>query len=263
MKKATVIILILTNLLSLKAQDFANQKFGVFFGGNYNIHSANFQRLPGLPNCCPRFEDGSGFGFNGGILFENKILGDNLWIGARLGILSLNGILLKEEPTTVIVSGVPTAGAFEHKVEGKFLNIGLEPNIIYNPTESFNVFAGMRFGINASKEYSQVETIVKPAGVGTFLDSNGNDSFKRTRNEFTSDSNAISFQMGIFAGVSYELPINRDNTLRLVPEISYYLALTDLVENTVWKANALRFGVAIKYCPFINQEEQNIHIRDY
>jgi hypothetical protein len=167
MKKVIVIILILINLLKLSAQDNSTQKFGIFFGGNYNMHSANFQRLPGLPNCCPRFEDGSGFGFNGGILYENKIFGDNLWIGARLGILSLNGILLKEEPTTIIVAGVPTVGAFEHKVDATFMNIGLEPYLHYNPISSFGVFAGMRFGTFITKEYSQVETIVKPAGVGT------------------------------------------------------------------------------------------------
>lgn len=263
MKKASIIILLLINFFSLSSQDFSTQKFGIFFGGNYNMHTANFQRLPGLPNCCPRFEDGSGFGFNGGILYENLIFGDNLWIGARLGIISLNGILLKEEPTTIIVNGNPTAGAFEHKVDATFMNIGLEPYLQYNPISNFGVFAGMRFGTFITKEYSQVETIVKPAGVGTFLDSNGNDTYRRTRNEFTSDSNVVPFQMGIFMGISYELPMNQDNTLRLVPEISYYFALTDFVENTLWKANAFRFCVAIKYCPFINQGKQNIHIRDY
>jgi len=39
---------------------------------------------------------------------------------------------------------------------------------------------GGRIGSNLSNTYSQAETIVSPAGQGTFIDENGIDTKKRT-----------------------------------------------------------------------------------
>lgn len=109
-----------------------------------------------------------------------------------------------------------------------------------------------------------METIIKPKGVGTFIDSLGNDTGLRTRNKFNGDiPNAISFQMFASGGISYEVPLNKSNSLRAVPEIQYYFPITELVENTKWKVNSLRLGLAFKYVPIPKPPKPRLFERKY
>lgn len=233
---------------SLENEEY-NSKYGGYIGFNLNSHTANFSKLPGIPNCCPRFETGSGTGLNFGVLYEYKIAND-FWIGNRLGIMTLDGTLSSIEKTTLNTINGSIAGEFEHKVESSFMNIGLEPSLIYNPFGDLFLSFGGRIGTNITNTYSQIETIISPAGQGTFIDENGNDTKKRTRNENSGDLQDVNtLQLGMVLGLSYELPLNQKNNLRLSPEISYYMGLTDLVQDSSWKANSLRGGIAIKYIP--------------
>ncbi|MCO5251975.1 MAG: OmpA family protein [Candidatus Kapabacteria bacterium] len=246
------LIMIAFQLLSICAtfaNDTTKSKYGVYGGINPNFHSAQFTNLPGIPNCCPRFESGSGLGYNFGVLYEHR-LGKEFSLGVRLGLHSLSGTLSAEEETTVITPTGPLNGMFEHTVESGFMNVGLEPALIYSPTPRFNISLGMRVGQNLTYTFNQVETIIQPEGVGTFMDEDGNDTRKRTRNEFEGDlPDANTFQMALFSGLSYEMPLNTDNTMRIVPELFYYFGLSDMVKETDWTVNSLRLSVAIKYVP--------------
>lgn len=226
-----------------------NSKYGGYIGFNFNSHTANFSKLPGIPNCCPRFEEGTGTGLNFGVLYEYKIA-DDFWIGTRLGVMTLDGTLSSIEKTTLNTTNGSVEGEFEHKVESSFMNIGFEPSLMYNPFDELFLNIGGRIGSNITNTYSQVETIISPAGQGTFIDENGNDTKKRTRNENSGglqDVNAL--QLGLILGLSYELPLNKSNSLRLSPEVSYYIGITDMVQDSSWKVNTLRGGIAIKYVP--------------
>ncbi len=238
--------------------DTVNIKYGVYGGVNLNFHSAEFYKLDGIPNCCQGFENGDGLGFNAGILIDYRIA-EKLFLAGRLGFMTLDGELIQEETTEIHTPEGPEQGIFEHRLTGKFFNLGFEPAVMYNPFGSFYVSGGMRFGINMTSDFDQIEEITKPEKYGTFMDENDNDTHSRTRNDISGEiPNAISFQMALQGGVSYELPLNRANTLRLVPELQYYLPLGELVSDTKWKVQSLRAGVAIKYAPSTSPEFEHI-----
>jgi hypothetical protein len=97
-----------------------------------------------------------------------------------------------------------------------------------------------------SKTYAQQEV----ASVGTFLDSNGGDSRSAVRNQSSGDiPDAASMLMHAVFSIGYELPLNVQGTTYLVPEISYALAVNDVVKDLPWKTNALTFGVSLKFSP--------------
>ena len=42
---------------------------GGIFSGLY-FHSSSFAGLPGVPTCCPKYEQGTGIGFSGAAFFQ-------------------------------------------------------------------------------------------------------------------------------------------------------------------------------------------------
>jgi len=96
-----VIISLLCFVASLSQVPEINHKLGIYGGVNLNSHTADFYKLEGIPNCCPAFEDGSGMRFNAGILYEN-LLSNHFWLGARFGVMTLDGEMNKSEPIAII-----------------------------------------------------------------------------------------------------------------------------------------------------------------
>lgn len=226
-----------------------SSKYGIYGHMNLNWHSADFRKLPGVPNCCPRFENGLGIGFTAGILYEIP-LSKLLTLDLRASYSSLDGELSKVEPTTVIVQGNNQEGEFEHILNTKLANIGVEPLVGIRLFGGLRLLAGLRLGFTITNKYDQVETIVKPSGAATFLDSLGNDTHSRTRNESSGDILEIQkFQAFALAGLSYELPLNSEKSLFLAPELFYSHALTPVVRDYKWNVNSIRAGIAIKYSP--------------
>ncbi len=238
-------------------------KIGIYGGLNFNMHTADFYKLKGIPNCCPDFESGTGFGFNAGLLYEYRI-GNKLWIGGRIGLMTLDGELIREEETTIILENGPADGIFEHSMTGSFMNAGFEPTVIFNPFSEFFISAGARFGMNLTYDYDQIERITEPAGAGTFMDSLGNDTRSRTRNDYDGEiPDAIPFQIGLIGTFSYELPLNTKGSLKLAPELSFYYSITELVKNTDWRVNSIRAGLAIKYAPVTGPVKEEKFEREY
>ncbi len=221
-------LLILASLIVLSTQSYAvsdstNSKFGVYGGVNYNLHTADFFKLRDIPNCCPDFESGSGIGINVGILYELRLT-NSLWLAARLGMTTFDGLLTKDETTTIIIESGPVDGTFEHEMEGKFMNIGLEPTLNYNLFSGFYLFGGGRLGMNMTSTYDQKETVV---GYGTFADEDGNDTFSSVRNDLDGDiPDAVSMQFGAVAAGFYEFPLNKKSDWLFAPEVSFYLPFT-------------------------------------
>lgn len=252
---AGIFLLLLPWTLALFSQNPQNAllsfsfKVGVSFDYGLLFHSAYFKKLPGIPNCCPRFEQGDGDGFRISILGEYK-LSFPLFVGARLFYQNFSGKLGKVEPTTLIYQGVPLGGAFEHKIISKFTNMGIEPYISFNPISSLYLSIGVNVGYSFSTWFEQAETIIKPQDIGTFIDSNGNDTHSRIRNQFSGEiPKASHTHQSIIATISYELPLNKRATYLVVPFAGYSYGLSELVRETSWKANSLFIGLGIKYQP--------------
>ena len=90
----------------------SNQTIGIYGGYNHNINLANFQKIPDVPNCCPKFEYGYGSGFNLGILFEHK-LSNSMVFSSRIEHNNFDAILKTLEPTQVIMNNsILSSGAY-------------------------------------------------------------------------------------------------------------------------------------------------------
>lgn len=243
-------MLILTSAVypqnSRQATDNFQPRYGIFGQYARNMDVADFTKLPGIPNCCQGFQSGSGNGFSLGLLYEHP-LGNSFLLGIRLGLSNYDGLLTRDEGTTVILNGTPQAGTFEHYLDSKISALEIHPMISYNLFKGLFVSAGFSGGIVINKQFTQKETLI---GSGTFIDSLGNDSKKATRNEYSGEiPNVNSINLNLLGGLSYELPLNEKKTLLLVPEAYYYYGLTAVVKDLKWNINAFRAGLALKYSP--------------
>lgn len=200
--------------------------------------------LPGIPNCCPNFENGSGNGFNIGLLLDYE-LPYSLRTGIRAGIKSLNNKLSTIEPTLVRIDSDTSVGKFEHSIEATILDLSFEPYLTYNPIFGLNLKAGFSFGYLLTKNFHQKEKIVEPADRGVYVKSGTRVSID-TSGIIPNANDIVSF---IFAGIGYELPLNKDGSLMIVPEAHYYMGLSNIVREVNWKINSFSAGLSIVYTP--------------
>ncbi len=262
-----VVLVFLLGLPVLLSAQTLRPRYGLYGAYDLNQHSADFRQLPGVPNCCPRFEEGSGTGPAYGALVELPLT-SRFFLNLRLGYMSHDATLTAEEPTTVIVGGVAQQGAFTHTVDASLSTIGIEPMVSWNATgtSGLHVHLGFRLATLMKNAFSQQEVVSQPANSGTFVDSNGNDTQSRIRNEYSGDiPNASTLAISGAVGVSYELPLNADRTMFLVPEVFYFYGLSQVVDGLDWKVNAIRPGLAVKYWPKLESKPiiaDTILIRD-
>ena len=243
------LLLVIGSLFSLPLHAQTNSEeassFGAFVHGGLNIHSANFQTLPGVPSCCPRFENGSGNGVNVGAYYDlpfNAVFALEL----RLGYSSLNATLKTDEFTTVLVNGNATNGEFEHSVIASIGMIAMTPLVRYRILPPVTLLAGPTLGWIVSNNYNEREEIVQPVSVGVFAD-NG----QRIRNAYSGRvPGAARFYGGITVGAQYRLPLNVSGTLFALPEVFYTEGLTPLVRGMTWRANSISAGIALQYTFF-------------
>ncbi|MBI5324883.1 MAG: hypothetical protein HZB41_06370 [Ignavibacteriae bacterium] len=152
-----------------------SMRYGLFGGYNLNQNKALFQKLPGITNCCPNFENGSGTGINLGLLFDYE-LPYSFRTGLKAGISSLNNKLSTLESTLVRIGNDTSEGVFEHSIDAEILNLTFEPYLSYNPVLGIKFSAGMSFGYLITKNFHQLEKIMQPSDRGVFFETQ-----KRTR----------------------------------------------------------------------------------
>jgi hypothetical protein len=225
-------------------------RFGLFGSADILFHHADFAMLPGAPSCCPQYTGGSGGGFSVGLMAEYPY--DARWMfGGRIAYEGVNASFRDREPTTFIVAGKATDGAFEHQLDARYGTVTVEPTIAYMVadsilgTMSFYVHMGAGFGIKAITDFTQRERIVEPEGIGLYTE-NGSD----TRNEYTgSIPEATPLMADLRLGLSLDLPVNVAGTFLISPELWYSLGLTPVVRTVDWNVHALRIGLAVRYAP--------------
>ena len=68
----TISLILCSNNIFTQDYDslFSRNFYGAYIHFNYNLHDASFAKLPGIPNCCPNFENGNGNGFSLGLLTQ-------------------------------------------------------------------------------------------------------------------------------------------------------------------------------------------------
>lgn len=223
-------------------------RYGIYSHSALQFYPSNFRALPGTQSCCAGFDGGDGTGFAAGMLAEIPINGP-LYFSLRAGIMSYPYYLSQIAPTRIIINGNGTDGAFEHSLKGSFTGIELMPGFRYRLFDNLYADAGIQFAFAGNSSFEQKDQIIQPANAGTFLDSNGIDTRKRVRNEYTGTLDAINTRIAPYAGMSYELPMNKRSTLFLVPEIFWQMSLNRIIDQVDWKNNTLRMGISLKYSP--------------
>ncbi len=234
--------------------------FGVFAGYNSNTHRAEFNQLPGVPDCCPQYDGGNGAGFAMGGFFE-FLLYKNFSTGLRFGYSQLDATFLAFENKLVKVDNIIVNGKMEHSLKTSISMISLMPYLSYNLFDGFSLYAGPQVGYYHLRLYYLKESIVEPAGRGVFVE-NG----KRTRNEREGKIPRMTdIYGGLSFGAGYKLPMNSKGTLFIEPELRYTLGLSDLVNTYDWKINTLSAGIAFSYKPIsirARQIRESIYIID-
>lgn len=221
--------------------DTMQSRYGVYGNIGLNMHSADFRAFPGVPNCCPKFQSGSGIGLSFGVLYDLPI-SDKWWfLSLRAGYENYSAKLTTLEPE-LFAGGI--SGEFEHRVTTGLASVGAEAWLGYELFRNLNLSVGVRAGYVLQRDYSQIEVIVEPADIGVFP--NG----KSSRNDTSGIlPNAASLATNLLFGISYNLPVNSSKTLFLVPEFQYSYGLLPIISGYDWQANGAHFGIALKYSP--------------
>lgn len=231
------------------AQPYETDKEGI--GANisydYYTNNAGFNKLPGIPNCCPWFGSGSGNGFLLSLYYDRRVY-DNLFAGILLGYNYFDSEFSAGEKTFVMYRDDIIEGEFTHTIRTYFNSVIVQPYVSYRLFDGFSVGIGPYASLMFNRRYSQKETITRPENAGTFIDKEGHDTGKRTRNDTSGvfpSGNDVFF--GTNLTLSYELPLNRDNTLRLVPSFSFGLNISKINTDMKWDAASYRIALGLRY----------------
>jgi outer membrane protein OmpA-like peptidoglycan-associated protein len=255
-----VLTLISTSLFSQKIinrnPEKSADKFGIFGGVSFNSYKTDFVRLPDLPCCGKTFNDGSGIGFYAGLLYDHPFT-ELIWLNLKLGYISNEGLLKKNETALANLNGNSVNAVFEQSIETGFSYIFLEPNLSFNVWKNLFLEIGVDLKLNVGKTYTQKETILEPSG--GFFENNS-----RERLVSSGDiKDVTSLNYALNAGLYYDIPLDKKNQWYLSPEIQYHYGLNTAIENLNFKINYLTLGLGIKYSPaYEPQKDDNIEKRE-
>ena len=217
-------------------------RFGIFANYGLNFHHAKFKELPQYPICCNLFKSGFGTGLNFGGLVQFRF-DENWFYGGKLHFGNLNGIIKKEQKEPVTVAGMLIDGKTKNVIDVSLNNLVFSPFVAYfvpQVSPNFYVTVGASIGYTVSANFAQYEELIHPQ-VGTF------ENGYRIRNIKSGDLPNLNIMVAGNIGAGYELPMNKQNNLRLTPEINYNYWFVSPVKNLNWSVSQLTFGVAVRY----------------
>lgn len=224
----------------------ARPAYGLFGNLNMNLHSADFTELPPHPCCSPRFESGSGIGYNFGLFFSFPV-SESWEIFLRAGYYDLSGLLSKDESIGAVLdpnTNTSVPGEIEHSVDGSITSVALAPLLSYRVSDQLRLHFGFRGGYVLTKDFEQKEELKEPS-FGVFQDTR-----TRTRFEVSAEiPDASAIEAAAMAGISYDIPLNSAYTFFLVPEAYFTYGLTNVSSELDWTVNTFHGGIALKYAP--------------
>ncbi|HET9136860.1 MAG TPA: hypothetical protein VFO76_09490 [Candidatus Kapabacteria bacterium] len=246
MKRLLLAFLSIAIPVLASAQDTMRTRYGIEGSVGQNNHETDFRALPGVPNCCPQFASGKASGFSFDLLYERPI-SDLFFAGVHIGYIAHDGQLQGvSQPTTVFLDSMNKPGSYSHSLSLLAGSVGIEPRIGARFFDHILVSAGLRVGLLMKAHYSQFDKTSQ----GLFLDSLGNSTGSAYRDQSSGilpNTNSPLLH-GVFS-LAGEFAADKEHTFYVAPEISFLLALNDLIKDVSWKVNALKFGIAFKYSP--------------
>lgn len=240
-----IIFSISLNCKNEKKEKTFPSRYGGYANYNYDIHLASFSSLPGVPNCCPEFKSGNGFGYTAGFLYEFPF---SFLFSLQMGFdFSYHSRAFETlEKVNFGINGEKTPGEIKHELVASLGTIGLSPQLTITPFENFSILIGGDLGYFIYKKYSQKESIIKPEEGVVFVENNSD-----VRNENSGSlKNAYLINSVLSGGIRYEIPINRKGTTILAPEIKYDLGINPIIEDIDWNINSVSLGFALIFAPY-------------
>lgn len=240
------IIILLCSIYNTNAQttidtNALKPKFGVY--GQYGLafHFADFAKLPNTQSCCGGFSTEIGPTFGGGLVVDIPIDYDYI-IDLRAGFSQVTGNFYSEINTDVLVDGNLQQGVFSYNLNSNVSKIDFDALLSYRIAENVFLNGGPSFGLLLSSDYKQWEQIEQPSDRGVFPGEG------RVRNQYAGEiQNLSSLIFGLTVGIDYQLPLNKKNSLFLVPGLYYSHKFNNIVSDLAWNIGELKAGVAVKY----------------
>lgn len=219
-----------------------NARLGLVLHGGLDLHMTGFSRIPEEENCCPEFTGGQGslFGLSAQYLAP---LSTSLGIDVRVGYYASGVDLATTESQTLFDRGVRVPATIQHELNVAHAMLGLDVLGRYTLSKQMFLLGGLTMGYNLSGTYSQAERLLTP-GNATF------ENNQRLRNQRNGDLESLSgVYLGLTTGLSFDLPLNADNTAFISPELLISISPTNLLQETSWLIQRARAGIAISFVP--------------
>jgi hypothetical protein len=215
--------------------------YGVFGSYNMNYHTADFASLGTNPSY---YESGWGAGFSAGGVLELYFL-KNLGINLQAGYTDLSGELKRTATEKLSLRGGNIQGEFEYVLDATLSIVYLEEKFTFNLFDNLRLFAGLGEGYLITTDIWQYEKIIDDSRRGlTFFDKDGIDTKSDIRNEYKGKINDPNeFQIYAIGGIGYEIPLNFERNLLLIPQVSFSYGLSD-ISGDEWKVNTIKFGMS-------------------
>ncbi len=224
---------------------------GIYLGLNRMIYTADdLQGLPGIPGCCPGYDQGGGLGIAVGAMAETPI---NEWfsVGGRLYINTYNGALIHEETVVVDDEGFATEAIFQHRIDADIWATSIEPVAVFGFSEDAKFFTGFRGDVIVRKLFRQEERILEPE---TIVFENG----KNVRMEYEGTiPGGTSFQGSAVFGFRYDFYVDPNRQWVVSPEISGWYSFSPIVSEESWKSHGIRIAFIGQYLSY-EQEERTM-----
>jgi len=247
-----ILLFCILNAWTLYAVDSSTVNKEVLFRGGVSInpslyvHSADFAGLPDIPTCGPAYSGASGFSGSLGLDFMYDIESMPLFFHSRIDIKGIPGNFSQTEE--ILIDDPNANPSFQtatlgYALETSFYSLGLSLLANYTIDDRMFVGGGLRFGLLMSPTFEQREQLLSPSNA-FFIPQN-----TRTRNEYSGIIPGFSgFETSLVLNAGYSFPMNKTNTMQLIPQLGYELPLLNVLSTSdSWKVHTLRFGLTIGF----------------
>ncbi|MBU3742604.1 MAG: hypothetical protein FGM24_10025 [Candidatus Kapabacteria bacterium] len=230
-------------------QDLPPTRIGAIANFGYGIHTASFQQLGSIDNCCPEFTSASGSGIFLGLQYIKSLSADlALHVRGHYGMYGAS-FLQTESQQVALSDGNLGSALIEHSLNADFAQISIEPLVGYRLAPGLQALGGITAGFKMSSTFDQKERLVEPTSA-TFT------TGLRERNAYQGDiPDATAIALGITVGASYDLPLNASRTMFLSPEVLFTFSPLGVAKGVSWSAHQLRAGLGFSFVPPEVEEE--------
>lgn len=229
--------------------DSTATRYSLWGGWAPTVNRAAFNSLPGYTSCCKNFTDSFGAGywisFGVELPFASDFFWDNEVFYAR------HQSDFDEQQLFPVASNVRRDGLMQQHLDVSFNSFGAETGIIWAFSNIIHVGTSLVAAIRTDSHINAYE-MLSPETPGTFASSDGFSTGSRIRNTVSGPMDAFDrFELCVAAAIYFNLPLNTDNSILLVPRLGNEYAFIEMAPNVHCHADNIRigFGVSFSFAP--------------